>query len=393
MIALTMKNITLRTTAQVFHSLGFYWARWAGMYDLEDVEETASFDPFDSQVSLEHKWKVWAAKETKLRALLGHYILDGQISAYSGGPTCQRHTSHSLPMPCGDSIFEAPTAVAWKEKMLAGRQKMPNFAQLFNSVMSQNVHVRHLGSSLTLFTACIILEGLKSLVAEQSKAGVDVIGVPSRLDISRGLGRLHTFIEQSLSMSEVAKKVILLRWHTIGIDSATDFNWFCRALCRQNNVEQRVVGGRKTPTLDLRYWVQTPQARLALLHATTIRHMIHELPLNQAQTIHVPMAVFAAGMIYCGFLLGAISTIAVPEDCSWESLMLLDLDMSDHTTSDDLDDQVRQYLNGTFSNAQRQNNILYDVSLFSTFLKNLGQLWGVSTHMHKILEQLSSIYD
>ena len=121
--------------------------------------------------------------------------------------------------------------------------------------------------------------------------------------------------------------------------------------------------------------------------------MIQELPLNQAQTIHVPMAVFAAGMIYCGFLLGAISTVAVPEDCSWESVMLLDLDMSVHITSDDLDAQVRQYLNGTFNDVQRQNNILYDVSLFSTFLKNLGQLWGVSTHMHKILEQLSSIYD
>ncbi|KAK7890762.1 hypothetical protein LTR67_007971 [Exophiala xenobiotica] len=385
-----MKNVTLRTTAQVFHSLGFYWARWAGMYDLEDVEEIASFDTFDGQLSPDHEWKAWAAKETQLRALLGHYVLDGQISAYSGGPTCQRHTSHSLPMPCDDSIFKAPTATAWKEKMLAGHQKKPNFAQLFNSVMSQNVHVRHLGSSMTPFTACVILEGLKSLVAEQSKTGLNVIGVPSRLDISRGLGRLHTYIEQSFSKSQVAKNVILLRWHTIGIDSAIDFSWFCRALCRQYHVEQRVVGGRKTPTLDLRSWVQTPQARLALLHATSIRHMIQELPLVQTQTIHVPMAVFAAGMIYCGFLLGAVSTIAVPADCSWESVMLLDVDIVDRNVDDNLDAEVWQYFNGIFNDSQNHNNILYDVSLFSTFLRNLGQLWVRSLIVERYPERLGA---
>ncbi|KAK5273349.1 hypothetical protein LTR40_013877, partial [Exophiala xenobiotica] len=51
------------------------------------------------------------------------------------------------------------------------------------------------------------------------------------------------------------------------------------------------------------------------------------------------------------------------------------------------------YFNGIFNDSQNHNNILYDVSLFSTFLRNVGQLWGVSTHMHQILEQLSSFYD
>jgi hypothetical protein len=121
--------------------------------------------------------------------------------------------------------------------------------------------------------------------------------------------------------------------------------------------------------------------------------MIQELPLVQTQTIHVPMAVFAAGMIYCGFLLGAISTIAIPADCSWESVMLLDADNFFNNVDDNLDAEVQQYFKGIFNDSQNQNNILYDVSLFSTVLRNLGQLWGVSTHMHKILEQLSSFYD
>ncbi|KAJ9619097.1 hypothetical protein H2204_012808 [Knufia peltigerae] len=339
---------------------------------------------------LERKWRVWAARETQLRALLGHYVLDGQISTYSGGPTCQRHTSHSLPMPAEADIFEATDAETWRDKMIARCPRRQEFSQLFSSAMSENVHVRHLGSSLAFLTASVTLEGFKSLMAESPVSGMNVIGVPSRLDISRGLARFYLFADQSLSMSEMNKRVILLRWHTIGLDSAIDFNWFCRKLCQQYNVEQRVVGGRKKPMLDLESWFRGPKARMGLLHAMSIREIIQEIPASHAHTINAPMAVFSAGILYCGFLLAGISTILRPDQCNWDSVLLLNIDTVSESIEHDSDTQVRQYLTGTLSGGQRQENLLYEVNVFLTFLESLGRVWGVSTHMHKVLEQLLS---
>ncbi|KIX02970.1 uncharacterized protein Z518_06520 [Rhinocladiella mackenziei CBS 650.93] len=385
------QNASLRMTAQVFHSLGFYWARETGMYDIEEDDDRPALDPGHATDAIEYKWRVWAAKETQLRALLGHYILDGQISEYNGGPTCQRHTSHSLPMPADDSLFEAKDASTWMERARLRRRRPPPFSRLFTSIFSENVHVRHLGKSLSLFTASITLEGLKSLVAEKTNAGSTMVGVPSSFDISRALGRLYAFIMQSTSMSGVAQKVALLRWHTIGLDVATDFSWLCRNLCRKYSVEQRIVGGRTTPALNLESWVHSPRARQALLHATCIQRILQELPNAQAQMIHVPVAIFSAGIIYCAFLLGGVSSMAVPETEEWESVLLMKIDAPFHVADQELDADVRQYLTGSFNGTQKNQNILYDINLFSTSLKSLTQLWGVSAHMQRVLDQLSSL--
>lgn len=359
------------------------------MYDLENDDPSPSFDNFEPD-TIEHKWRVWAARETQLRALLGHYILDGQISEYSGSPTCQRHTSHSLPIPSDDWTFGAQDASTWVEAIMTQRPPSLHFASMFNSIFSENVHVMHLGTRLSLFTASVVSEGLKSMVAENPKPGAKVVGMPSRLDISRALGRLHSFVMQSASMSAVEKKVALLRWHTISLDAAVDSSWLCRNLCGQYNVEQRISGGPKQPGLDLQSWIRSPRARLGLLHASCTHQILRELPMTQLQTIHVSGAVFSAAVVYCAFLLGGVSTIAIPEVSNWESVMMMDVDAPVQSTGNELDGDLRHYLNGTFSSLQKNKNILYDINLFSTSLRGLVDLWGVSKHMHRVVEQLST---
>src|SRR3954470_6658415 len=123
------------------------------MYDLEDDNSVTVEDTYESPASVERKWRVWAAKETKLRALLGHYILDGQISEYSGRPTSQRHTSHSLQLASSDAAFQAPNAEQWRYD----HEPVPNqhapFMRQFSMLFSDHMHVRHLGLSLSSFNA------------------------------------------------------------------------------------------------------------------------------------------------------------------------------------------------------------------------------------------------
>jgi hypothetical protein len=64
--------------------------------------------------------------------------------------------------------------------------------------------------------------------------------------------------------------------------------------------------------------------------------------------------------------------------------------MNPTNVSDDLDCHVRQFLGGMRHESERCTNLLYDISHFSKTLKNLDQLWGVSSDMHRVLEELSS---
>lgn len=100
-------------TGQVFHSLGFYWARHCGMFEagLETMIDIPCLE--DPEAEKLHRWRLWAAREIQLRVVLGHYVLDGQISQFSGDPTCARHTANPLGLPSSDCAFEANTVDEW----------------------------------------------------------------------------------------------------------------------------------------------------------------------------------------------------------------------------------------------------------------------------------------
>ncbi|ETI26008.1 hypothetical protein G647_02785 [Cladophialophora carrionii CBS 160.54] len=387
------RNIKLRKTAQVFHSLGFFWARETGMFDLQADKdsEAPALDRSATEDVVEEEWKVWAAKETQLRALLGHYVLDAQLSDYTSAPS-QRHTSHCLPAPANDAIFGAQDAVTWRTEMLNQKNDPRPFFEMFCSLFSENVHVRHPATSLSSFTASVLLEGLKALSAERIASPPEVIGMPSEHDISRALRKLHTFVVQSKSLSSVEKDVALLRWHTICLHMVVDLNPLCRALFQKYNINQHVISARRVPPLDLSSWVSTSRARLGLLHAFSIYGILQNLPFVQTQRIDIPMAVFSAAMMYSAFLLGGVSTISLPETEGWESVIPNDLDTPPNSEEPELVHEVRQYLNGRLQKHGRCINLLYDINLFSRILKTLEELWGVSYEMHRGLEELSLRY-
>ena len=179
-------------------------------------------------------------------------MLDAQLSEYTGGPTCQRHTSHILQTPCSDSVFNAADAATWTAEMLRSKGKRQYFSDIFHSLFSERVHVRHLGTSLSMFTASVLLEGLKALSVERAAPRQLVVGVPSESDISRALGRLYMFVVQSSLLSAVEKQVTLLRWHTVCLHLAVDLNRLSQAMFREHKIDQRILGGPKSSIFDAR---------------------------------------------------------------------------------------------------------------------------------------------
>lgn len=349
---------------------------------LQDVQE--------SHDQLEHQWRAWAARETTLRALLGHYILDGQISEYSGRPTSQRHTTHSLPLPSSDASFEAPNATQWRHDHKPALDQSAPLMRQFCILFSNHTHIRHLGLSLSSFNASILLEGLKSLTARYP-AGLTPVGVPSRADLARARSMLYSYTIQSTKMSQVAQKTTLMRWHAINTDAVLNLGVLCRSICGQFKIEQHIFGRQAEALTDLAVWKDSPRARLGLLHANSIYHILRDMPLTRLRTIHVPVAIFGAGLIYCAFMLAGIKSIFLPSNLHWESVILIELDKGIQCLDDDLDATARQFLHDPLVHTGANMHLLYDTTFFCNTLKSLEQPWGVSASMHAVLQQMLSL--
>ncbi|KAK5051905.1 hypothetical protein LTR84_002708 [Exophiala bonariae] len=385
------KNRKLQMTAQVFHSLGFYWAHETGMYDIQYDNPTVARDVHNAPENIEHEWRIWAAKETKLRALLGHYILDGQISEFSGRPTSQRHTSHSLQMSSSDAAFQAPDALQWRHAHIEPTHQHAPFIRQFSMLFSDHMHARHLGPSLSSFNASVILEGIKSLATERYPVGMKPVGVPTNADLARARSRLYSYILQSTKLSLATQQAVMMRWHAISADAVLNLGGLCRSICGQFQIEQHVFGRQTDASLDLDVWKDTSRARLALLHARGIYQILREMPLTKLRSIHVPVAIFSASLIFCTFMLAGVKSICVPSDVNWESLLLIDLEADIDYPADDLDVAARQFLRDPLVQINSNTHLLYNTNFLCGTLKNLEQPWGISETMHAFLQNILSL--
>ncbi|KAL5622426.1 hypothetical protein FOBRF1_001676 [Fusarium oxysporum] len=102
--AVMSEKADLKLTSQVFPSLGFNWA------NQNNLSGASSQQPH-REVNDKRDWKQWAAEEVYHRALVGHYILDGQLSYLLGQPgAATLHTINTLRLSAYSKAFEARDA-------------------------------------------------------------------------------------------------------------------------------------------------------------------------------------------------------------------------------------------------------------------------------------------
>lgn len=87
---------SIRSTAFVFHGLGFLWARFRGLHAVQDCNREIVLAADASDAEKQDLWEMWAAKKDQRRAVLGHYILDRLLSQASESPTSARHMTTNV---------------------------------------------------------------------------------------------------------------------------------------------------------------------------------------------------------------------------------------------------------------------------------------------------------
>jgi hypothetical protein len=302
-------------TSQVFHGLGFYWARHCGLFDLPDVAPLPSRN--DTTNLVYEAWRGWIARESQLRSLLGMYILDGVISQYSGNPTFAQHMANQLPMPSDELAFSAISASEWLERQLQldTYQSSLRFCDVFRVFFYPEEKLDNSRPpDLTFLALKVILEGLKSLVAESSRVEPHPVGVPSPEEINVVLDRIRGYIIAHSRLTLLERQTAMLRWHAICLDTWKVAARGARRLCFSHGITQHIFGGceRYETDIDPQRHIDKEDARRTLLHAREIQHIASQLPLGLAHDPHVPGAVFAAATTYAAFALAGKSRILFP---------------------------------------------------------------------------------
>lgn len=386
-------NRTLRTTSQVFHGLALFWASHCGMYEGLNRPSLPSPDA-DSEI-MKRAWYSWIAQETRLRTLLGLYIVDGVVSQFSGNPTFARHMANPLTLPSDESAFNASTAQEWIQATVESRLLPSNnfrFCDVFHALFSKDdmttTRVRP-PYGISLFHHKIVLEGIRSLVADANRTKPVPVGVPSKQEIGNAVIKLREQILQNQRLSSPDQVVAMLQWHTICLDLVVSTARGTRRMCALHGIPQRIFGGdsRDEQDIDPRRWAQSKNARIALLHASQIQEFATSLPLGMAYDINVPGAVFAAATTYSAFALAGAGKVVLPPAIDWVGAVqaaTMDEKVGDpgpHITSN----ETLSFVNdGVFAKGLLRD-LSYELTSIRSLLRSLSLQWSVAQEMEQVV--------
>ncbi|KAJ5763375.1 hypothetical protein N7533_002056 [Penicillium manginii] len=390
--ALLSSNSNIRTTASVFHGLGFYWARTSGMYNVTEVlpEDLPTLQMPDEQKNT--AWRSWAAIEVQRRAILGHYILDGLISQASGSPASARHLINRIGTACSDEAFAAATADEWIVEMqnsTKGHQMSEAFSRVFSSDYATDP------LQLSHFSIFVIIEGLQSLISDLHEAKGQAYGTVSKKQIIQAM--LNIFEENvmaRLEASNVHHLQVFIRWHSVFIEATASSISIYRWLCSHFNLPQ-VLGGVHAKghldEFDLQSWAAKGDALRAILHAISITRILDDLPLSQAYTMHIPTAVFTSAVVMTAMCLLNRDVIEVPEKYTWSDVWTSQLHGDTASADYENFEEVLEGLNPNNEKAMTSISLLGEINSLQMILKTVASRWSVSAQMNEIIGRLANI--
>jgi hypothetical protein len=402
--ALLSNNPGIRRTAFVFHGLGFYWARTSGMYNLKQFpsEDLPNADTPEEEKLC--RWKSWAALETRRRAILGHYILDGLIAQSSGSAPSARHVVNSIGAACTEAAFFAQTIDDW----VAAMQGSPTVEQPMSTVYASLFRLDYVSSPTPLseFSISVVLEGLQSLVSDLQEAISPAVGVIPQREIISALINLYEGSIMTIGSHPTPDRLpLLLRWHTIclelAVPSAVLFETIRSSHKSLRCLSWTTINSPHPRLADLEQWSRSAAGMRALLHAIAIKQLLSEIPLSRALSPHIPNAIFSSAVVFSAMCLYNTCTVKLPThflwNDAWFTVLQQEPDMSQLTLKPDnsdsaiTSDDVLKQLEAGGSVQKRSVNLLKDINFLQLSLTTIASRWTLSIDLENIIGQLGRL--
>ena len=249
--------------AESFHGTIIAWTRQAGMF------QAKSSLLVDGDVAT--AWRSWSQAEEAIRVLLVLHIHDSEFAAIFHHEPLLRHNPIRLPKCCSDELFAAPSAERWHE-------------------LAKGYNQQDTCSSQALMHSYATLAGHVAGICESRSGHLDSAAVD---EIRAALTSWHATHASRIQHPSRDTSCLMILWHEAFMYLYVDFDLLERVLGREGAASQEDME-------HLRHWVSTLEGQRCAVHAMLIHKRLDALPINTELALHVPKALFYAGLvIYC----------------------------------------------------------------------------------------------
>ncbi|ETI26138.1 hypothetical protein G647_02915 [Cladophialophora carrionii CBS 160.54] len=262
------------------------WARRSATFK---TKKMVGLDLNVSSTELDKKWREWARNEELIRIALSVHIHDAELAAMFHHEPFLRHNSRQLPVAASNQTFMAVRADEWRKAYLSDPSNLETSNATPASIdehldfdllaMPNNSH----------FTAYTVLEGICANIVE---TGLNGTTQSNPDEILTTLTSFHRHFLQESAAWEADHMDMSILWHLAFMIMFADFDLLERAIGRD--------GSELSPE-DLHavtLWANSDQARRCVIHGLIIQKKLENLPLGFEPAIHVPRAMFRAGIAW-----------------------------------------------------------------------------------------------
>lgn len=268
-----------------FHGTVIAWARQAGMFTIKDsLVEANHLDPDELQTA----WGSWSQTEETVRVLAALHIHDSEFAAIFHHEPLLRHESGRLPRCCADELFTASTASQW-QTMIKSLHSSPSSSESQHHTSS--VGMAATPNSYSFMNAYVLLSGHNAAIQEARCATINetMIG-----DFHCRLTTWYDAYFPSIRYPSRDPHFLVVLWHETFMSLYVCFDML-----------ERVIGREGSSISDgdlarIRDWAARVEGQRCVIHAILIYKRLQTLPIIAEPAIHVPKALFYAGLVvYC----------------------------------------------------------------------------------------------
>lgn len=280
-----------RFMTEVFQGTMLAWGRKMDAFSMTENDTSVARL---TGTALTNAWSAWAREEELRRFGLALYIHDTEIAGLFKRDPYLRHQLITYPKCCTDDMFEAPTPEDWQTLYIEHNQrtqsllptKIIEWTQGNDTHAEDSLSISVRGSS---FLAYAILANIGACLMEL----VRPVALPSNNAEIYAYGLVKWYTQYLCNIHSTADPHCLrVLWHHYSLLLYSDATLLERALDSQSKPSDIVA---------TKSWAESSKATCAMLHAYLLQKHASELKLGTIPPIHLPRAVFTAGLVFTAF--------------------------------------------------------------------------------------------
>ncbi|KAF7563709.1 hypothetical protein G7046_g418 [Stylonectria norvegica] len=267
-----------------FHGTLIAWARQAGIFQVKDSLQRASYvDTAD----LETSWKTWSHAEETVRVLLALHIHDSEFATiFHHEPLLRHEPQGKLPRCYPEDLFAASTAGQWHDMVRSWQSPQSSSKQ-----QDVGVGISIMSNSHAFMNIYALLAGHLAAICEARCGDLD------DLVIEEFRYRLTSWYEKyspSIRHPSRDPHCLMVLWHESFMSLYVSFELIERGVgCEEPSINDKDLA-------RIRCWVAELEGQRCVIHAMLIYKRLQALPISTEPAIHVPKALFYAGLVlYC----------------------------------------------------------------------------------------------